>query len=167
MTRTYRLEALRRNLLLVAAAVIAGLGVLYAALGGFLLSGIAGDLGSLDWLIIGLPTAFLLGVGLIIALAARTIRLELTQTQVELHLPGGRLATEWFNVEAIAPVAWGPLTGEALILREPARIRRPIWWRVLGNPAMERSIPLSAFALPLRGSRLEADLKLVLPDLYD
>jgi hypothetical protein len=167
MTRTYYLEDLRRNLLLVGATIIAGLGVAYAAFGLFLLGRTPAGLGPIDWLIIGVPTAFLLGVGLMIALAARSIRLELSQEGIELHLPGGLLAAEWGDVAAIALAPWGPLSGEALVLRRPARFRRPIWWPILGDPEMERSIPLSAFALPLHGSRLEADLRSRLPELFD
>jgi hypothetical protein len=166
MTRTYHMEELRRNLFLVVGVVLAAFGVLWPVVGFLVLGDLTLDI--LDIVVVGLPSAFFLGLGRFVANAGRTIRLELSQEAIVLHLPaGGRLSADWDDVAELGPAPWGPLTGQALILRRPGRLKKPLWYLLLGSPEMERAITLSPFALPLRGSRLEADLRSRLPHLFD
>ncbi len=166
MPHTYHTEELRRNLFLVAGLVVAGIGVVWPVIGFLVLGELTLDI--LDIVVVGLPSAFFLGLGFFVANAGRTIRLELSAAAIVLHLPaGGRLSADWDDVAELGAAPWGPLSGQALILRRPARMHKPFWYLLLGSPEMERAIPLSPFALPLRGSRLEADLRSRLPQLFD
>jgi hypothetical protein len=165
MTRRYQMEPLRQRLFLLAGAVLAGFGVLWPVISLIMLGQLGLDL--LDVVLVGIPTATFLGVGFYVANAGRTIILELSEAGVVLRLPGGSAEAAWQDVQAVGPAAWGPLSGQSLILRGPAGGRRPWWLGLLGSEGMERAIPLSPFALPLTGSRLEADLRGYLPDLFD
>lgn len=165
MSRVYPLESLYQKLFLAVGAVLTGFGVIWVLICFAVLGGLSFDV--IEMAIVGLPTAGFVLVGLLLAAAARTIRLELRAEGLLLHLPGGRFEAGWADVSGIMPAPWGPLTGQALVLSRPGRGRRPWWFWFLGNEAMERSIPISPFALPLRGSRLEADLRARLPQLFD
>jgi len=159
------MEPLRRRLFVFVGAVLAGFGVLWPVISLAVLGELSLDI--LDVIVVGIPAALFLGLGFLVASAGRSIRLELSETGVVLRLPGGSVEAEWDDVHAVGPAPWGPLTGQALILRRPARGRRPWWLALLGSPVVDRAIPLSPFALPLHGSRLEADLRSRLPDLFD
>ncbi len=165
MKRTYRMEPVRQRLFILAGLVLAGMALIWPVLGFVVLWRL--ELDVLDVFVVGIPTAFFLGVGLLVAGAGRSIRLELAENGIVLRVPGGSVEARWEDVDAVGLAAWGPLSGQALILRRAARVRRPWWALPVGLPWMERAIPLSPFALPLRGSRLEADLKSRLPDLFD
>jgi hypothetical protein len=162
--REYRLEPLRLRLFYVMAAVA---GVIGIVLGLFFLL-VVGSLGLdlVGLVIVALPLMFLGGIALAIVLAARAVRLELTASGIRLHLPGTEMTADWEDVESIAPMPWGPLSGEALKLRRPARVRRAWWFMLLADPDYESSIPLSPFATPFAGSPLEADLRTRLPPLF-
>jgi len=165
MSRVYPLESVYQKVFLAVGAVLAAFGLMWVLICFAVLGGFSFDV--IELVIVGLPTAGFLLVGLLLAAAGRLIRLELRAEGLLLHLPGGRLEAGWADVGGITPAPWGPLTGQALVLSRPARGRRPWWFRFVGNEAMERSIPLSPFALPLRGSRLEGDLRARLPELFD
>ena len=162
--RTYLLEELRRNAFLVGAAVIAVIGLLFGAFALWVLG--AFGLEPLDLIIAGVPTVLLLGVALAVARAALSIRLELTPAGLVLRVPGAVVTCGWEDVASLGPAPWGLLSGQALILRRPAHVAGAWWFHLVGPASMDRAIPLSPFALPLRGSRLEADLASRLPALF-
>jgi hypothetical protein len=164
LARHYPLEPLRLRVFYVIAAVSAIIGLLLAAFFFWVVAGLGLDV--IGLILVAAPLVVFGGIALMIVLAARSIRLELSEAGVTLQLPGGRMAAGWDDVESIARVAWRPLTGDALKLRRPARVSRAWWFTLFASPEYESAIPLSAFALPLAGSRLEADLRSRLPDLF-
>ncbi|HUG47848.1 MAG TPA: hypothetical protein VMP67_05490 [Candidatus Limnocylindria bacterium] len=165
MSRVYPLESLYRKVFLAVGGVLAAFGLVWPLICLAVLGGFSFDV--IELAIVGLPTAGFLLVGLLVASTGRMTRLELRAEGLVLHLPGGRLEAGWEDVGSIAPAPWGPFSGQALVLTRPARGRRPWWFRFVGSELMDQTIPLSPFALPLRGSRLEGDLRGRLPHLFD
>jgi hypothetical protein len=163
--RSYRLEETRLRLFYLVAVVTGAFGVVLGALFFWLVSQLGLDVIGLA--IAVLPVVLLGGLALAIVYYARSIRLELTDQGVAMRLPGAAVEADWADVERIGPAAWGPLTGDALILRRPARTRWAWWLALLGGPFDESAIPIGPFALPLRGSRLEADLRGRMPALFE
>ena len=161
--RQYRLEPLRLRLFYTIAAVVAIIGLVLTAFFAWVVGTHGFDV--IGLIVIAAPLILCGAIALSIGAAARAVRLKLTDAGITLYLPGARLSTTWDNVESISVAPWGPLTGEALRLRNPAQVRG--WWfSVLADPGYASAIPLSPFALPLAGSRLEADLRSRLPQLF-
>jgi hypothetical protein len=163
--REYPLEPLRLRLFYAIAGVSAVIGLVLAAFFLWAVGTLGLDL--LGLVIVALPVVLFGGIALAIVRSASAIRLELTDSGVTLHLPGARMSADWNDVQRIAPALWGPLSGDALRLTRPARADRAWWFAMFFNTYDERAIPLSPFALPLAGSRLEADLRSRLPELFD
>jgi hypothetical protein len=162
--RSYGLEETRLKLFYLVAGVMAVFGIVLGALFFWLAAQLGLDLAGV--VIAALPLVVLGGLALAIVYCTRSIRLELSEQGVALRLPGGFVEADWDDVARIAPAAWGPLTGEALGLRSPARAQWA-WWLGLVTRPDSSSIPIGAFALPLRGSRLEADLRNRVPHLFE
>ena len=163
--RVYRMEPLRLRLFYAIAAVVGGIGI---ALGLFFFWAVASlGLEAVGLIIAVAPIVILGGIALAIVAAARSTRLELSEAGVTLHLPGTEMGADWTDVESVSRVSWGPLSGEGLKLRRPARVTRSWWFSLFADPGYSSAIPLSPFALPLAGSRLEAELRGRLPALVE
>ena len=162
--RSYRLEETRLKLFYLVAGVMAVLGIVLGGLFFWLVAQLGLDL--VGVIIAALPLVILGGLALAIVYYSTSIRLELSEQGVALRLPGGFVEADWDDVARIVPAAWGPLTGEALELRRPARTQWAWWLSLVARPDSS-SIPIGAFALPLRGSRLEADLRSRAPHLFE
>lgn len=165
VSRLYAIEPLRLRLFYAVAAVSATIGLLLALVFFWLVAGLGLDF--IGLIVVALPILLFGGIGLTIALAARSIRLELSEGGVTLHLVGSQLMTGWHDIESIGRVAWGPLSGDALRLRRPARVNGAWWLSLFAGPKYESAIPLSPFALPLAGSRLEVDLRGRVPEVFE
>lgn len=162
--RTFHIEPLRLRLFYVVAGVVAIIGLALGAFSFWVVAGIGLDV--IGLIVAMAPIVILGGIAIAIVIAAQSTRLELSETGITLHLPGSQMAAGWDDVESLAPVAWGPLSGDALTLRRPASVHRAWWFLLFADPHYASAIPLSPFALPLKGSRLEADLRLRLPHLF-
>jgi hypothetical protein len=165
VTRHYPLEPLRLRVFYVIAAVSAIIGLLLAAFFFWVVADLGLDV--IGLILVASPLVVFGGIALMIVLAARSIRLELSEAGVTLQLPGARMTAAWDDVESVGPAIWGPLTGrEALKLRQPARVDQAWLFTLFAGPEYQSAIPLGPFAVPLAGSRLEADLRSRLPDLF-
>jgi hypothetical protein len=165
VSRLYRVEPLRLRLFYAIAAVSATIGLLLALFFFWVVADLGLDL--IGLIVVALPILLFGGIALAIALAARSIRLELSEGGVTLHLVGSQMATGWDDIESIGRVAWGPLSGDAPQLRRPVRVNRAWWFPLFAGSEYEFAIPLSPFALPLSGSRLEADLRSRIPEIFE
>jgi hypothetical protein len=164
MTRTYPLEELRRRLFLLIAAIVTLAGVMMAGVSAWLIGADGYDV--LDLIVITLPASLMVAFAAGIVRATQRVRLELSESGIRLVVPGATIEADWADVGSVGPAFWGPLTGEALRLRRRARLRRSWWFALVEDPTWSDAIPLAPFALPVRGSRLEADIRARLPALF-
>lgn len=164
--KVYKLEAGLRILGYGGAFLIAGMGLVIAAL---YLSGVDVDGRNTEVgpIISALVVIFFVGMGAALAHVMRSTRLELAADGVVYRTPGYSIVTSWENVRAIGPARYSRGTAESLLLHEPALNESGPFGALVRalSFAPDDAIPLQGFGSARYGS-LSRDLWRYAPYLF-
>lgn len=172
-TAVYHLDGDLANVLRLIAVVMVVFGVVLSAAFLWILStpvrGAAGptELDTLDLLVGLLPAIVFFPLALAVFASVRSVRLELGRDGVEFRALRYRARAGWHEIDGWSLVAMGPLSGKGLAIGGQEGVIVP-WWALLTGrvPLVDRALPVSPFAVPLEGSRLEAQLRRLRPGLF-